>query len=54
MNRSDCYRLERQLPGGFRTRWEKAPFNGAREVQANPYRALFFLEATNPFQVLFL
>ena len=29
MNRSDCYRLERQLPGGFRTRWEKAPFHGA-------------------------
>ena len=28
MNRSDCYRLERQLPGGFRTRWKKAPFHG--------------------------
>ena len=34
MNRSDCYRLERQLPGGFRTREEKAPFHGAREIRA--------------------
>ena len=24
--RSDCYRLERQLPGGIRTRWGMAPF----------------------------
>ena len=28
---SDCYRLERQLPGGFRTRWKTAPFHGALE-----------------------
>ena len=25
-NRSDCYRLERQLPGGVRTRKDTAPF----------------------------
>ena len=36
LNRSDCYRLERQLPGGFRTRWEKAPSHGAREMGASP------------------
>ncbi len=28
-HRSDCYRLERQLPGGFRTHWKSAPFHGA-------------------------
>ena len=28
-NRSDCYRLERQLPGGVRTRKETTPFHGA-------------------------
>ena len=27
--RSDCFRLERQLPGGIRTRWEMAPYHGA-------------------------
>ena len=27
--RSDCYRLERQLPDGIRTRWGMAPFHGA-------------------------
>ena len=27
--RSDCYRLERQLPGGIRTRWGMAPCHGA-------------------------
>jgi len=26
---SDCFRLERQLPGGIRTRWKTAPFHGA-------------------------
>ena len=30
-NRSGCYRLERQLPGGIRTRKESAPFHGARK-----------------------
>ena len=29
--RSDCFRLERQLPGGIRTRWEMAPCHGAPE-----------------------
>ena len=33
-NRSDCYRLERQLPGGVRTHWVTAPFHGARIGQA--------------------
>ena len=28
-NRSDCYRLERLLPGGIRTRRGTAPFHGA-------------------------
>ena len=27
--RSDCYRLERQLPGGIRTRWGMTPCHGA-------------------------
>ena len=35
-NRSDCYRLERQLPGGVRTRWVTAPFHGARIKRARP------------------
>jgi len=26
---SDCFRLERQLPGGIRTHWKTAPFHGA-------------------------
>ena len=30
---SDCFRLERQLPGGVRTRWKTAPFHGARKVR---------------------
>ena len=30
LHRSDCFRLERQLPGGIRTRWDTAPFHGAR------------------------
>ena len=34
-NRSDCYRLERQLPGGVHTRWVTAPFHGAREIRAS-------------------
>ena len=34
-NRSDCYRLERQLPGGVRTRWVTAPFHGARIKRAS-------------------
>ena len=29
--RSDCYRPERQLPGGIRTRWGMAPCHGAPE-----------------------
>ena len=32
-DRSDCFRLERQLPGGVRTRWDTAPFHGARRNQ---------------------
>ena len=32
--RSDCYRLERQLPGGIRTRWGMAPFTAHRIMQA--------------------
>ncbi len=35
-NRSDCYRLERQLPGGVHTRWVTAPFHGAREMRVRP------------------
>ena len=31
MHRSGYYRLERQLPGGIRTRKESAPFHGARK-----------------------
>ena len=31
LHRSDCFRLERQLPGGIRTRWDTAPFHGARK-----------------------
>lgn len=31
-NRSDCYRLEQQLPDGFRARKETAPFHGARKL----------------------
>ena len=30
LDRSDCFRLERQVPGGIRTRWDTAPFHGAR------------------------
>ena len=30
LHRSDCFRLEQQLPGGIRTRWDTAPFHGAR------------------------
>ena len=33
LHRSDCFRLERQLPGGIRTRWDTAPFHGARRVE---------------------
>jgi hypothetical protein len=28
-NCSDCYRLERQLPGGVRTHWKTVPWHGA-------------------------
>ena len=31
--RSDCYRLERQLPGGIRTRWGMAPFTAHRIIR---------------------
>ena len=34
LHRSDCFRLERQLPGGIRTRWDTAPFHGARRTRA--------------------
>jgi hypothetical protein len=34
-NCSDCYRLERQLPGGIRTYGDAVPFHGAREVRAS-------------------
>ena len=27
-HRSDCYRLERLLPGGIRTHWDRAPLHG--------------------------
>ncbi len=33
--RPDRYRLERQLPGGIRTRWETAPCHGALNKLAN-------------------
>jgi hypothetical protein len=29
---SDCYRLERQLPGGVRTHWKTVPLHGALQV----------------------
>ena len=28
---SDCYRLERKLPGGICTRWKTVPLNGAHD-----------------------
>ena len=31
---SDCYRLERKLPGGSVSHWEIAPFHGARRSRA--------------------
>ena len=34
LHRSDCFRLERQLPGGIRTRWDTAPFHGARQFRS--------------------
>jgi hypothetical protein len=34
-NCSDCYRLERQLPGGIRTHEDAVPFHGAREMRAS-------------------
>ena len=36
--RSDCYRLERQLPGGIRTRWGMAPCHGAPRSYAKAFR----------------
>ena len=34
--RSDCFRLEQQLPGGFASsNWIIEPFHGAREMRAN-------------------
>ena len=30
-DRSGCYRQERKLPGGIRTRWKTAPLHGAQE-----------------------
>ena len=44
VTRSDCYRLERQLPGGIRTRCRMAPFHGARENRSK------LLAATAPRQ----
>ena len=35
--RSDCYRLERQLPGGIRTRWGMAPCHGAPRSYAKRF-----------------
>jgi hypothetical protein len=29
---SDCYRLERQLPGGVRTHWKTVPLHGALQI----------------------
>ena len=37
ITRSDCFRLERQLPGGVRTRWEIAPFHGAPQSRICPF-----------------
>ena len=34
--RSDCYRLELQLPGGVCTRWGRTPSHGALNRRANP------------------
>jgi len=31
LNRLKCFRLERQLPGGIRTRWKQHAFHGALE-----------------------
>ena len=39
LHRSDCFRLERQLPGGIRTRWDTAPFHGARRVEERRARS---------------
>ena len=45
MHRSGYYRLERQLPGGIRTRKESAPFHGARKKSSTffPDLLIFFL-----------
>src|SRR5690606_5923979 len=32
---SDCYRLERESPGGIRTHWKSAPFHGALRQAAS-------------------
>ena len=32
---SSCYRPERKLPGGIRTRWKTAPFHGAQLPMIN-------------------
>src|ERR1039457_3346415 len=37
-DRSDCYRLERQLPGGPISHREIAPFHGAHTVELGDYR----------------
>jgi hypothetical protein len=38
---SSCYRLERKLPGGVRTRWKTAPLHGAQiQYVINYYRQL--------------
>ena len=36
---SDCYRLERRLPGGICTHWDAVPSHGAREIRAKPSSA---------------
>ena len=38
--RSDCFRLERQLPGGIRTRWGMAPSHGAQKLWVGENRPL--------------
>ena len=43
LHRSDCFRLERQLAGGIRTRWDTAPFHGARETRVTVHKYLIVI-----------
>ena len=48
--RSDCYRLERQLPGGIRTRWGTAPSSRRTEksgLEARHQRCSLFRSNTS-------